>query len=33
MKDKIPFYEIVNKFFVGAVFSFLFLVTISDRIA
>ena len=33
MKDKIPFYEIVNNFFVGAVFSVLFLVIISERIA
>lgn len=32
MKDKIPFYDIVNKFFVGAVFSILFVLVTFDKI-
>lgn len=33
MKDKIPFYDIINKFFVGAVFFLLFIVIINDKIS
>lgn len=33
MKDKIPFFEIVNKFFIGAVFSILFVLLTAERIA
>ncbi len=32
MKDKIPFYEIVNKFFIGAVFVLLYIAVSIDRL-
>lgn len=33
MKDKIPFYEIVNKFFVGAVFTIFFVIVTADKLS
>ena len=32
MKDKIPFYNIVNMFFVGSIFSFVLAVLFNDYI-
>lgn len=32
MKEKIPFYEVANKFFVGAVFSILFVIVTFEKI-
>lgn len=33
MKDKIPFYEIINKFFVGAVFTIFFVIVTADKLS